>query len=241
MTPGAWRATAIRRLRGGVYSAVMNVGIMLPNWIGDTVMATPTLRALRRHFGAGARLTGVLRPYLADVLAGTSWLDELILFNPRSKAAAQRGWSVAGQLRARRLDVLVLLTNSFRTGLIGLASGARRRIGYARYGRGLMLTRRLYPPRNGWRLTPTPAIDAYLQLAYAAGCGPELPNLELATLPADEAAADALSAQVAIAARRSGGGLQFGRGIRGRQALAGRTFRRPGQADRPRGGIGRAR
>ena len=63
----------------------MNIAIFLPNWLGDLVMATPMLRAVRRHFGTGARLIGVLRPHLADVLAGTNWLDERWLFNPRAK------------------------------------------------------------------------------------------------------------------------------------------------------------
>ena len=28
----------------------MKLGIFLPNWVGDAVMATPTLRALRKQF-----------------------------------------------------------------------------------------------------------------------------------------------------------------------------------------------
>jgi heptosyltransferase-2 len=37
-----------------------------------------------------------------------------------------------------------------------------------------------------------PAIDEYLNIVYALGCDPEPPRLEMATLPADEAAADAV-------------------------------------------------
>ncbi|HWC89447.1 MAG TPA: glycosyltransferase family 9 protein, partial [Pirellulales bacterium] len=168
------------------------IGIFLPNWIGDTVMATPALRALRGHFGAEARLVGVLRPYLADVLAGTSWLDEQIFYNPRSGNATERSWAIASRLRRERLDALVLLTNSLRTGLVGCASGARQRVGYVRYGRGFTLTTRLYAPRAAGKWIPTPAIDSYLRLAYALGCPTESPRLELATLPADERAADAV-------------------------------------------------
>ena len=36
----------------------MNIAVFLPNWIGDAVMATPAVRALRDHF-RGARLIGV--------------------------------------------------------------------------------------------------------------------------------------------------------------------------------------
>jgi heptosyltransferase-2 len=42
----------------------MNLAVFLPNWIGDAVMATPALRALRQHFHA-ARLIGVVKPYVA--------------------------------------------------------------------------------------------------------------------------------------------------------------------------------
>ncbi len=44
----------------------MNIAAFLPNWIGDAVMATPALRALRSHF-AESRLIGVMKPYVAKV------------------------------------------------------------------------------------------------------------------------------------------------------------------------------
>jgi heptosyltransferase-2 len=167
----------------------LKIGVFIPNWIGDAAMCTPTLRALRSKFPE-ARLVGIMRPYVADVLAGTPWLDEPIFFNQRSSDPALRAWNVLRQLRAAQLDTIVLLTNTFRTALMARASGARVRVGYVRYGRGIMLTHKLYPPRHGWRRLPGPVIDAYLQLAYALDCPPESHRLELATLAADEAAAD---------------------------------------------------
>ena len=50
---------------------VKKIGIVLPNWIGDVVMATPTLRALRQHYGAEAEFVGIMRPYVSNVLDGT--------------------------------------------------------------------------------------------------------------------------------------------------------------------------
>jgi heptosyltransferase-2 len=170
----------------------MNLGIFLPNWIGDMAMATPTLRALRRHFGPQAHLVGIMRPYVRDVLAGTPWLDEVLFYDPRGSAPALNGWSFLRALRACRLDSVVLLTNSLRTALWGWLSGAQRRVGYARAGRGPLLTHPLLPPRDGRTFIPTPAVDYYLNLAYLLGCLRESPRLELATLPADERAADAI-------------------------------------------------
>src|ERR1700686_5528027 len=110
----------------------MNLGIFLPNWIGDVVMATPTLRALRRHYGPQARIVGIMRPYVSEVLVGTPWLDDRLFFDPRSKNRELNGWRFARRLRRERFDVAILLTNSLRTGFWAWASGARQRVGYAR-------------------------------------------------------------------------------------------------------------
>lgn len=170
----------------------MKLGVFVPNWIGDVAMSTPSLRALRGHVGTSDEIVGVVRPYVADVLAGTPWLDRQILYHPRSKTPAERTWAVLNKLRNERLDAIVLLTNSFRAAAMAWLSGAPQRIGYVRYGRGALLTHKLYHPRHALRWLPTPAIDTYLQLAYALGCEWESPRLELSTLPADEEAADAV-------------------------------------------------
>jgi heptosyltransferase-2 len=168
----------------------MKLGIFLPNWIGDAAMATPMLRALRTHYGPDAEMIGILRPYVADVLAGTPWLDGQIFYDPRSDDPTQRGLPLVQKLRAARFDSLLLSTNSLRAALLAWASGARERIGYVRNGRGLLLTKKLLPARAGRRLVPTSVVDYYLELAYAIGCRPEEPRIELATTLADERQAD---------------------------------------------------
>lgn len=168
----------------------MKVGIVLPNWIGDVVMATPTLRALRQYYGATSTLIGIARPPAADVLAGTHWLDDLILLDRRSPDRSRRFWGVAAELRRRQLDVCVLLTNSLSTAALAWLGRARRRVGFVRHGRGLLLTDRLDPPRSGGKLLPISQLDYYLQLAYAVGCPPESRRLELAVSPTDQDQAD---------------------------------------------------
>lgn len=170
----------------------MRLGVFLPNWVGDAVMATPTLRALHLHFKERARLIGVMRPYVAQVLAGTSWLDEQVLYDPRSPDAVLRGWTFWRRLRALRLDTALIMPNSLRTGLLAWASGARERVGYARNGRSLLLNRRLHAAKQDGQFVPSPVLDAYLELAYALGCPPASRQVELATLPEDEREADAV-------------------------------------------------
>lgn len=170
--------------------ASMKLGIFLPNWVGDVAMATPTIRALRNFFGRQATLVGVMRPYVADVLSGVSWLDEALFYDPRSRDSALGTWQLVHRLRQERLDAVVLLTNSLRTAGLAWLSGAPRRVGYSRYGRQWLLTDRLEPPRSGKQIVPRAMVDYYLELAYALGCPTESPRLELGTTLADEQAAN---------------------------------------------------
>jgi heptosyltransferase-2 len=175
----------------------VNLAVFLPNWIGDAVMATPALRALRQHF-AGARLVGVLKPYVAGVLEGAPWLDEWLSLDARGPWSHR--WPAAARaLRRHDIDLAVLFPNSFRSALVARLGGCRQRLGYVRYGRGPLLTYRLAPVRDAHgRLTPSPVIDAYNRLAQAAGCPRPSYRLELFTTPRDEAAADAVWRQARL-------------------------------------------
>lgn len=158
-----------------------SIGVFLPNWLGDLVMATPTLRAVRRQFGRPSRLVGIVRPHLAELLAGTDWLDQQWAFDPRAGDPKLGRRALVRRMRRERFDLVILLTNSFHTALLAGLGGAKRRIGYVRYGRGLLLTDRLYPQRSHGRVVPRPMVETYLRLAEAVGCPPESPRLELAT------------------------------------------------------------
>ncbi len=169
----------------------MNIALFLPNWIGDVVMATPALRALRRQF-ASARIVAVCRPYVAGVLEGAPWFNGY-LFLDRQGPWAQRWPNVAWQLRRAQIDLAVLFPNSFRSGLAAWLGRCRRRVGFQRDGRGWLLTDRLAPIRDeAGSFKPSPVIDDYNRLAHAAGCAWPGYRMELFTTAADESAADAV-------------------------------------------------
>jgi heptosyltransferase-2 len=167
----------------------MKIAIFWPNWVGDVVMATPAVRALRQHF-PDAKLLGILRPYVASVLEGCPWLDEWIAFNSVGPWA-HRWPAVAARLRHADVDWAVLFPNSFRAALAAWLGRCRRRVGYCRYGRSWLLTDRLQPLRDSQgRLTPSPVIDAYNRLVEPLGCAPPSYRMELFTTPQDEAGAE---------------------------------------------------
>ncbi len=136
--------------------------IVLPSWVGDAVMATPTLREIRAAF-PGIFIGGLVRPGIDQILAGSGLLDEFHVERPTGVLGPK---FVAARLRPRRYDTALLLTNSFSTALITRIAGIPRRIGYNRDARGLLLTDMIDPPRRpDGRHAPVPAVDYYLRLA----------------------------------------------------------------------------
>lgn len=187
----------------------MKLVVFCPNWVGDVVMATPTLRALRKTF-SDACITGVMRPYVAETLDGNPWLDDVVLYDHKSADASQRTWAVLRTLRDEHFDTGVLLTNSMRSALLAWLGKVKRRFGYARDGRGLLLTDRLsYGPLFRGR-KPSPVIDDYLRLAYEMGAAEESYRMELFTTEADQRRADRLWEEFGIDSAESVAALNPG-------------------------------
>ncbi len=164
--------------------------VVLPNWVGDLVLATPVLAALREHF-AQSRITLLMRPHLAEVVAGGGWHDEEI-FWPATGTPAAGLLRLARRLRGRGCDLALLLTNSLRSALLTWLAGVPRRVGYAREGRSPLLTDRLVPLRRNGEYVPTPMLPYYAAIAERVGCRVRDHRLRLAITPDQEEAARAL-------------------------------------------------
>lgn len=148
----------------------MNIGLFLPNWVGDACMATPAVRSIRQGLDARYRLIGIGRYAAREVFRGLPWLDEFLVYQPRSSEEIGNRRSLVRSMRQRPWEALVLFTNSLTTALLACASGAPKRIGYNRDARGWLLTQRLEAPRDCGAFSPIPAIDYYMKLAAALGC-----------------------------------------------------------------------
>jgi heptosyltransferase-2 len=156
--------------------------VVAPNWIGDTVMSLPMLRALRRRHPED-RLTVLARRGPAAIYRAEGSVDEVLM---RSSFLAD-----ALAIRARRFDEAWLLPNSLRAGLLAFLSGADRRLGYATDRRGPLLTE-APPPPPGTRHQ----LRDYDALLLSAGIPPDtdpprLPIPEAAARRAGEALAAA--------------------------------------------------
>jgi heptosyltransferase-2 len=144
--------------------------LVLPSWVGDAVMVTPALTRIRDAL-PGAFIGALARPGVDRLLEGLATprgravVDEFHVARPSGVLGPKH---VAAKLRPRRYDTALLFTGSFSTALVVRVAGVPRRIGYDRDARGLLLSRRLRPPRNeegGWGVVP--AVSYYWHAASA--------------------------------------------------------------------------
>ena len=162
--------------------------LVLPTWVGDVVMATPFIRALFERF-PDADISLVMNRHLYSLLEGSPWVQDCYFWPARNRspeAKAEHRQLIAA-LRAKRFDLAVMLPNSLRSAWLCWRARARRRVGFNRDGRGLLLTDRIpVPNREGRAYTPLPLVDYYAELAEYLGIAHPGDDLTLFTLPEED-------------------------------------------------------
>jgi len=178
-----------------------NLLIKAPNWLGDLVLFTPALRALRTSF-PDSGLCVVGNSATRDIVALSGIEVEYVYFDrhgarPAPEAEAPSGGSSAangtapspengwmgrsrtvGALRARPWDAGITFAEGFSSALLLRLAGARRVFGYRGDGRRLLLSTALPRERIGRR---PHLVTEYLELARAAGAvpGQRTPSFEM--------------------------------------------------------------
>jgi len=97
--------------------------------IGDTVLTTPSLFALRR-FLPHAQIDILLEDWVAPVLDASDLVDRTITIPRESKTGRAR---IARELRGRRYDVVYNLHGGTTATLLTRATGAPHRVGFEHY------------------------------------------------------------------------------------------------------------
>jgi heptosyltransferase-2 len=160
---------------GGLRPALpqsVNILIRATNWIGDAVMSLPALRTVRARYPQ-ARISVLARPWVLDLYARERFADEIVPYSCRNLREKYR---LALSLRYGRFDCAILLQNAFEAAALAFAAGIPERIGYARDGRSLLLTRAVPVPKAGE--IPRHERFYYLELLRRAGIIDCLPPAE---------------------------------------------------------------
>jgi heptosyltransferase-2 len=162
--------------------------LVLPTWVGDVVMATPFIRGLYAQF-PDADISLLMNRHLYSLLEGSPWVEDCYFWAPRKRTpeAKAEHRALIAILREKNFDLAVMLPNSLRSAWLCWRTGARRRVGFNRDGRGLLLTDRVpVPNREGSGYTPMPLVDYYAVLAAHLGMSHPGDDLTLYTLPGED-------------------------------------------------------
>ena len=123
-----------------------NVLVRGVNWIGDSVMTLPALRALRKGL-PNAEISFLLKPWVSPVFENNPDVDELIIYADKYRGILGK-LGLARMLRKKGFCSAVLFQNALDAALIAFLSGIKTRAGYRRDGRGFLLTSAVPVPQN---------------------------------------------------------------------------------------------
>lgn len=115
--------------------------IRAANWVGDAIMTTPVIRAVRKNFPTSI-ITVLAKPWVIPVYEHNPHVDEILVYDNNHRH--KRGFGtlrLAKDLRGRQFDLTVLMQNAFEAGLISFLGGVKERVGYNTDGRGFLLNR----------------------------------------------------------------------------------------------------
>ncbi len=160
------RPAEATRWRGEIdWTKVRRVLVVKLRSIGDTVLATPTLLALRRHLPE-ARIDILLENWVAPILDGFSGVDNVLTVFRRGTSARLR---VAQEIRANQYDLVLNLHGGTTATFFVRASGARVRVGYSHYSYGFLYTHLLSSSADFWQQPKTHSAEQQLALAGFLG------------------------------------------------------------------------
>lgn len=146
------------------------------NWIGDAVMTTPAVRAIRRNF-PNARITILAKPWVAPVFEYSPHVDDIFIYDVKCRHKGTRGkLRLARDLGKHRFDAAVLLQNAIEAALLAFFAKIPVRLGFDTDARRLLLT---HPVRCGREIKTVHQTRYYLEILRGAGLGAGDTRLEL--------------------------------------------------------------
>jgi lipopolysaccharide heptosyltransferase II len=179
-------------------------------WIGDMILLTPTLRALR-HAYENSHITMLVRPLVQKLMIDNPYLDELMIYDKRGEdreislnkggkgivkllhPRLRRDFQLSQRLRELRFDLAVVLhPNSVRSALVPYLARIPERIGSRINGRGIFLTRSINDRED------IHEVERYLRVLKFIGISNPNPKLEFWHTMEDRRAVERILAESGI-------------------------------------------
>lgn len=146
---------------------VQKIVVRATNWVGDTVLMTPSLAALRKTF-PHAQITVLANPWVLPILVNHPAVDRTMIIDKGGGPLRSIGelTRIISRLRNERFDLAVLFQNAFEAAILASMGGVRYRIGYNTDGRGFLLTHKVIRDDH---ILEVHQVEYYLGLIEAMG------------------------------------------------------------------------
>ncbi len=125
-----------------------NILVVRTDRIGDVVLTTPVLEALRKAYPS-ARISIMVTSATKDVVEGNPFIDEVISYDKRGKDKGFLGfWRFIRFLKSKKFDLAINYHLKNRTNFMLFHAGIPNRIGFANDKFGFLLTESYPDPRT---------------------------------------------------------------------------------------------
>lgn len=126
-----------------------NILLKMPNWLGDLVMATPTIADLRNRFPE-AKITAMCQSNVAPLLINDPSLNEIESYKrPSGWIHRIEPFDMIQEIRRNEYDLGILFTHSFSSAWWFWRGHIKNRVGFACNLRSWMLTKAVpFPPNK---------------------------------------------------------------------------------------------
>ncbi|MBS1497359.1 MAG: glycosyltransferase family 9 protein [Bacteroidetes bacterium] len=132
--------------------------VRLPNWLGDLVMSSAFIKALRQAY-PNAIIDVIVKKGIHILLDYFPPINKQYLFSKNEYSGIRGAYRFGKEIAAQeKYDLFFCLPNSFSSALMGFATGAKKRVGYKAGLRNIFLTHTLSLPKNIYH------VDEYIEL-----------------------------------------------------------------------------
>jgi lipopolysaccharide heptosyltransferase II len=152
----------------------MKILVRLPNWLGDMVMSVAFIEQLP-HFFPGAEVSVIAKKGIHELLPYFPATKYQFIFSKDEYKGFHGLWKFGREINAtEKFDLFFCLPDSFSSAFMGYATGSKKRIGYKKELREILLTNTYSKPKNIHR------VEEYIkQLEFFTGQNASEINVEL--------------------------------------------------------------
>jgi heptosyltransferase-2 len=143
--------------------------VRVPNWIGDAVMSTPALGAIRAAFPSW-EIVLAANPVVCELMSPHPFCDRVIVYDKKGLHGGAVGlWRFSRHLASEAFDGAILLQNALEAAILAALAGISVRAGYSTDGRRLLLT---HPVRRSAQALRLHHSRYYLEMLAGLGISP---------------------------------------------------------------------